>query len=119
MSREIKRKDMMQWTRDGFKCYVIPYCGAQYLFNDSGRDFYNSGVYGWNCDVFLFYSERVVIATGYRTPACYIDAPSELVREYNGRAERITAEVHDWKPQRAAIEALRDEFISKLKEVTR
>lgn len=116
MSREIKRKDMMQWTRDGFKCYVIPYCGAQYLFNDSDRDFYNSGVYGWNCDVFLFYSERVVIATGYRTPSCYANVPRDIVKKYDDAARNAINNVRDYETQRGIIDNLRDEFINELKE---
>lgn len=61
------RTTFTQLKRMGFhKFYQCGYCDLQNL--DGGRDaiYYNCGVYGWNCDLFLDWSTMSCISTGYR-----------------------------------------------------
>lgn len=56
-----------QLKRMGFhKFYQCGYCDLQNL--DGGRNaiYYNCGVYGWNCDIFLDRTTMSCISTGYR-----------------------------------------------------
>lgn len=48
------------------KFYYCGYCDLQAL--KGGRDaiYYNCGVYGWNCDIFIDWTTRSCISTGYR-----------------------------------------------------
>lgn len=46
----------------------VPYNKLQYVLNDNDIEYYNSGLYGWNYDVytFKFAGFRVALSTGYR-----------------------------------------------------
>lgn len=56
----ITRKDLYRYR----KIIAIGYCGAAYLLKPFMRTGYNSGVYGWNYDLYSF--GNVAIITGYR-----------------------------------------------------
>ena len=89
----------------------LGYCEASYLLRPLERIGYNSGVYGWNYDAYLY--KGVVISTGYR---CMIgNRPAVSVEPFEKRAEKLANDAwrmsyEDWKKQ--AI-ALLDEFIEK------
>lgn len=46
----------------------VPYCKLQYVLEEREAVYYNTGVYGWNYDVysFNFGSYKIAICTGYR-----------------------------------------------------
>ena len=45
----------------------VGFCDLQRLLVFRAPDYYISGVYGWNCDVYVIRPD-IVICTGYRTP---------------------------------------------------
>ena len=73
-----------QITRAHKAVVAVHYCELQRLLKHESPIAYNSGLYGWNYDVYTF--GAYAITTGYRgMPG--ITAKYDLVREYNAKAE--------------------------------
>lgn len=67
------------------------YCGYCDLQNICSRDdivYYNSGVYGWNFDVYVDYKNDIAITTGYRNMTG-ARIPSEIIEKYSNAAKEI------------------------------
>ena len=62
--------------------YSCGYCNLQRIFNGVEPDFYNAGVYGWNCDIYII--GNIAITTGYRNTYGK-KIPYEMIRKYNDR----------------------------------
>ena len=60
--------------------YRCGYCDLQKIFNGVEPDHYNSGVYGWNCDIYII--GNIAITTGYSN-TCGKKIPHEIIRKYN------------------------------------
>ena len=91
---------------------VVSYAELQYLLKWRSPMAYNSGVYGWNCDIYDF--GNVAICTGYR-PFGNIKTSYEICRRYDQAAQNICKEINDYmdgyKRQREALEELIRDFI--------
>lgn len=72
----------------GFKIFSAGYCELQDVIPNGYYQFYNSGVYGWNCDVYIDFVNHVIITTGYRNMRG-ATIPSELVKKYSDVAKEI------------------------------
>lgn len=64
------------------------YCDLQYIMRYEEPEYYNSGVYGWNCDIYCNHKYDVAITTGYRNMAGRV-IPSELIKRYSDIAKDI------------------------------
>lgn len=96
-----------------FRC---GYCDLQHIFRYEEPQFYNSGVYGWNCDIYVDYGRDIAITTGYRNMAGRM-IPADLIRKYSDIAEAISK---DWrKPYTEIKKALDDNREKFLDELTR
>lgn len=62
------------------KIYSCGYCDLQQIFKGVEPDFYNAGIYGWNCDIYVI--GGIAITTGYRN-TCGKKIPYEMIRKYN------------------------------------
>ena len=60
--------------------YSCGYCDLQMIFKGIEPEFYNSGVYGWNCDVYII--GNIAITTGYRNTYGK-KIPHEIISKYN------------------------------------
>lgn len=47
-------------------CYAFGYCDIHGIVNYRTANAYNSGIYGWNYDVYFHEEKNVAIITGYR-----------------------------------------------------
>lgn len=57
----------MTWLKKlGFKMFACGYCDLQHMQGYKDADFYNAGIYGWNCDIYVSWRYGVIITTGYR-----------------------------------------------------
>ena len=65
--------------------YILPDC-IKYLLRTKTPYAYNTGVYGWNCDVYSMWCRAFTI--GYRPFGCFLDR--DFVMQYERRAERIS-----------------------------
>lgn len=70
------------------KVYRCGYCDLVYIMRYEEPQYYNSGVYGWNCDVYCDYARDIAITTGYRNMAGK-SIPHELIKKYSDIAKEI------------------------------
>lgn len=66
----------------------VNYCDLQYALKWREPNFYTSGAYGWNSDVYVI-GYGTVIVTGYR-PFGNIELPREVINTLNKCAVSIT-----------------------------
>lgn len=94
------------------KSISIGYCAAQALLRYQDRIGYNSGVYGWNYDVYAV--DGVAICTGYRSmPGGRVDY--ELLKKYEKKAEKISYDrVLTYDQKRKKVNALLHKFIEEV-----
>ena len=70
------------------KVYRCGYCDLQYIMKYEDPMYYNSGAYGWNCDVYCDFKTDTAITTGYRNMAGE-RVPDELIEKYTATAKEI------------------------------
>ena len=86
-----KQHTTMKYIRNNWtKVFRVGYCDLQNIFRYEEPQYYNSGVYGWNCDVYCDYSRDIAITTGYRNMAGR-NIPSEILHKYDEIARHILA----------------------------
>lgn len=72
--------------------------------------YYNCGIYGWNCDLYVDYGHDMIITTGYRNTRGR-RIPYELIEEFNEKARQIPKFDIDTMEKR---ETLQQEFFDRL-----
>lgn len=80
--------------------FYAGYCELQDLLIENRPMFYNSGVYGWNCDIYYFNLNgyEIAIITGYRNLRGK-PIPTEMIKRWsieeslcNNKYERLETE---------------------------
>lgn len=116
MSKEkIGRSELKQ--RFSFYTHIsIDSVYLESLFRYHDPDYYNSGVYGWNFDVWTFPKQKVLIASGDRVPMYYKTVSEEILKRYMGMANEVKLEDYDYSfvKCRDKLEDLIDEFINEV-----
>lgn len=93
---------------------VVFRCGygdLQFICNGVDPVYYNCGVYGWNCDIYVNFKYDAAITTGYRNMRG-VRIPDEIIRKYSEIAENI---YHTYPVNESSRESLR-EALSKNRE---
>lgn len=86
-----KVKVTQREIKEGFKNIIeVSYCEIQHLLSHKNPDYYTSGVYGWNADIYKI-NNNTVIVTGYRPFGNVKNW--KLARKYEEKAYKID---HDW-----------------------
>lgn len=70
------------------KVFRAGYCDLQHICYTTFPQFYNAGVYGWNCDIYINYKYDIAVTTGYRNMAGN-RIPSEVLQKYDSIARSI------------------------------
>ncbi len=70
------------------KVFRAGYCDLAYIFRYEEPQYYNSGVYGWNCDIYCDFARDIAITTGYRNMRGQ-NIPSEILQKYTAIAKEI------------------------------
>ena len=99
------------------KVVRIGYCDMYFLLDTIERSGYNSGVYGWNCDIYRVYTttgKLVVITTGYRNMRGE-SVDHAKVRRYNDIAKAVSeysnpAYIRDYTERKQFLTDLLDTF---------
>lgn len=85
----MKTKTTMKYIKANYaKVFHAGYCALQYIMAHTEPEYYNTGVYGWNCDIYVDYKRDIAITTGYRN-MCGILIPSDLEEKYSTIAKVI------------------------------
>lgn len=62
----MKTKTNMKITNNYKNSFRCGYCDLQNIFYAVNPQYYNCGVYGWNCDLYIDIPTDTIISTGYR-----------------------------------------------------
>lgn len=85
----MKMKTTIKTIRNNYrKVFSTGYCELQYIMKYEEPQFFNSGVYGWNCDVYVDYRRDIAITTGYRNMTGR-SIPLEIIEKYTKVAKEI------------------------------
>lgn len=107
---------MTRFTKGGYKVFRCGYCDLQYIMVGVEPQYYNAGVYGWNCNIYQY--GNIVITTGYRNMRGSL-IPDDLIKKYSENAKLIQKDVY-CKPYdvvRRALDENMTAFINKLAEI--
>ena len=119
----MKFKVTSKALKSGYRCVSAGYCELQYILRDCFPVAYNSGVYGWNYDVYTFerYSTDIAICTGYwGMPGKNLYTAGISCREWDKKAEEIILKYQlDDVEGKEELEKLLKEFINKIEETYR
>lgn len=69
-------------------CFYCGYCDLQDIYRYEEALYYNSGVYGWNCDIYVDNKRDIAISTGYRNLRG-TRIPDDLIKKYSDIAKSI------------------------------
>ncbi len=113
----MKTKIAMTFITNTYKMvFRCGYCDLCNIFKYDDANFYNCGVYGWNCDIYT-YGLTAAITTGYRNMRG-VRIPDDILKKYDGIAKKILENTFK-KPYEeiyAELEANREEFWEALME---
>lgn len=85
----MKTHTTIKFIRNNFKkVFCSGYCDLQHIMRGTEPQHYNSGVYGWNCDIYCDFSRDIAITTGYRNMTGIL-IPDEIVEKYTNKAKAI------------------------------
>lgn len=98
--------------------YRCGYCDLQYIMRYEEPQYYNSGVYGWNCDVYCDYKRDIAITTGYRNMRGRV-IPHEIIDRYSKVAKEIIENGRDktFDEIMSALAENREKFFDELVNV--
>ena len=98
--------------------YQCGYCDLQYIMRYEDPIYYNSGIYGWNCDVYCDYKRDIAITTGYRNMRGKM-IPSELIEKYSKIAEEICKDTwsKSFEEIKEKLEQNRENFFEELANI--
>lgn len=92
----------------------IGYCDAWYLLQGKDANYFTSGVYGWNSDIYEI-DYKTCIVTGYR-PFGNIAGNKNDIRKFNEKAREIYASDLDYEKRLKKIDKLLEKFVKKCLE---
>ena len=102
------------WT----KVFYTGYCDLQYIYKYEDPEFYNAGVYGWNCDIYTDYTRDIAITTGYRNMTGR-QIPDELIKKYSDIAKEILANTFakHYEEIKKELDQNRENFLNELNNI--
>ena len=109
-----KRITMKAVVNDYKKVYRCGYCDLQNIFYGIEADYYNAGVYGWNCDIYEI--GNTAITTGYRNMRGE-RIPYEMIERYDKAAREIITDMWIDTNYKNRLEELRRDFLGELTTV--
>lgn len=92
------------------KIYSAGYCNLQFLLKVAEPVCYASGVYGWNCDFYVF--DSICISTGYRPVGTPINF--DLVKKYKDKVNKLEAKELPYKQEDAILKRYLKAFVKEL-----
>lgn len=91
----MKIKTTMNYiTKHYNNVFSCGYCDLQDIMKHEEPVYYNCGVYGWNCDIYVDFKRDIAITTGYRNMRGRT-IPIEIIEKYSNIAKEICKDY--WK----------------------
>lgn len=97
------------------KLYQVGYCDLQNIFKYVEPQYYNCGVYGWNCDIYVDYGKNLAISSGYRNMRGK-QIPREIWKKYDEIAREILKDTFkkSYEEIQAKLEENRENFLNEI-----
>ena len=97
------------------KVFRVGYCDLAYIFHHEEPQYYNGGVYGWNCDIYCDYARDIAITTGYRNMAGR-RIPEEILQKYNAIAKEILENQwsESYEETKAKLDENKENFLAEM-----
>lgn len=113
MKIKVKEKEI----KNGYNNIIsVGYCDLWYLLSPKQADYYTSGVYGWNADIYKI-DYNTVIVTGYRPFGNIHASYNGITTKYNEKARKIYNDSkRTWESKQKSIEKLLEKFINECLE---
>ena len=109
----MKIKTNRNHLKGSYKTIInVGYCNLQNLLSHLEPLYYNSGIYGWNYDVYHV-GGSTCICTGYRTIGNH--APYEIVERYEAKAKEIRQKSLAYHETALALCDLLEAFVQEVK----
>lgn len=115
----MKKQTSIKFIKGYFdKVYYCGYCDLQDIFRYEEADYYNAGVYGWNCDIYCDYARDIAITTGYRNMTGK-RIPDELIKKYTAKAKTILENTFSipYDEIKKALDENREAFLTELNNI--
>ena len=100
------------------KVWRAGYCDLSYILDRYGAQFYNAGVYGWNCDIYVDFSTDAAITTGYRNMRGE-RIPADLLERYDKEGRELSEKMWELENYRERKEDLARRFWNELAALAR
>ena len=114
-----KQHTTMKYIRNNWdKVFRAGYCDLEYIFHHEEPQYYNSGVYGWNCDIYCDYARDIAITTGYRNMAGQ-RIPDEILKKYDAIAKEIIKNQwnESYEATKSKLDENRENFLAELNKL--
>lgn len=110
----MKVKVTKKEIRENYKNVIsVGYCQLQYLLRGKNPNFYTSGIYGWNSDIYEI-NYNTCLVTGY-SPFGNIEIERNTIQKYEEKARKICCDYSlDWEQQTKKLDKLLDKFINEV-----
>lgn len=89
------------------------YCSLSKLCKHIEPTYYNSGLYGWNCDIYVDNQYSVMISTGYRNTRGKT-IPTDILKKYNDIAVNIINNRNSYEKECHLLEENYNKFLQEL-----
>ena len=112
----MKNKTTIKYIKNNYsKIFRCGYCDLQFIMRGYDATYYNSGIYGWNCDVYTDLGRDIAITTGYRNMAGSL-IPDEIIKKYSAIAEEILKNqfAKPYEEVAKVLEENREKFFNEL-----
>ncbi len=83
-----KIKTSMKITKRFNNVFRCGYCDLQDIYKWDNPTYYNAGIYGWNCDLYVDVKTDTIITTGYRNTRGRT-IPRAIIEKYSEKAKEI------------------------------
>lgn len=106
------KKQISMTVHSNYK-YVFKtgYYGLSTICKHIEPQYYNSGIYGWNCDIYV--SGDIMICTGYRNMRG-ITVPSNIIEKYTNIARSIINNKYSYEKECQLLEENYNNFLQEL-----
>lgn len=113
----MKKQTTIKFIRNNWKKkFFCGYCELSYIMEGCEADYYNCGVYGWNCDIYCDFKRDIAICTGYRNMVGE-RIPNEIIEKYSNKAKDILESKKSYNEVKEELEANRVRFFQELDKI--
>lgn len=115
----MKQQTTIKHVKNYFgKVFQTGYCDLQYIFHHEQPQYYNAGVYGWNCDIYTDYARDIAITTGYRNMTGK-RIPTKIIEKYSNIAKKIIEKPFTvgWEEKQKELAENRENFLDELNKL--